>query len=175
MYGKCKSNINQYQSIYKRFNCTECVNFDLCYKCLNGERVNLFSCLNHPHKFTKIDNSLDDWSCDGKNIYGKCCSKSGNKSLIGKIRFKCSKCKDFDFCAECLCWHIENDELDKEFSTLLHEHSFIKIKKSARNWSCDGKYLFGSCKSINNTRQSRFKCTQCRKFILCSDCFNFNL
>jgi len=48
-------------------------------------------------------------TCDGCSVY----------PIVG-IRYKCSKCPDFDFCEKCE-------------ATLEHPHDFIKIKKP-RSW-----------------------------------------
>lgn len=122
----------------KRFKCTVCPNFDYCENCkITVEHAHPFVLKNEP------DALVDLYSVPGKqqneNIV---CQPNLNQSCnngypteevhenvrcdgcrafpIRGIRYKCTMCKDFDYCEKC--------EETKD-----HAHPFLKIKKAVHS------------------------------------------
>ena len=56
-----------------------------------------------------------------------------------------------------------------------HPHRFM-LGKMNSGWRCDGGIIYGKCKRgfdqfFKTSGQTRFKCTICRNFDLCDECF----
>ena len=68
----------------------------------------LYHTPNHEHQL-KISSRNTPWICDGELIFGKCKSgiNEGWKS-IGKTRYRCIACADFDLCQACLGYHKDS-------------------------------------------------------------------
>jgi len=108
-------------------------------------------------------------ACDGCNV-----------SPIKGIRYKCTVCRNFDYCEKC------------EENNVQHDHTFLKIKRpveiynfpirschqNSDNKAChqnsDGKAVHrgvtcDGCKT-HPIRGIRYKCTVCHDFDYCEDC-----
>ena len=55
-----------------------------------------------------------------------------------------------------------------------HPHKFTKLQVNNIHSICDGRYLFGKCKSSTESNEynqiAGFKCDECHNFLLCKEC-----
>ena len=111
-----------YPLIGKRYSCQICPNFDFCENCYQKEKEK------HKHEFKIVEKvNVYEKICkhfglfensEGKAIHHEyICDGCGMEPIIGS-RFKCTVCKDFDYCEACEEKH-RND----------HKHPFLKIYK----------------------------------------------
>lgn len=110
LIDNCFTGITGFQQTkgISRFRCDEC-DFDLCEKCMNHYRREIFYEINKSYKASVHQHDLiclgksdeDDWLCDGKN-YGGCMSGiTGFYQTKGVERFRCDDC-NFDLCKNCM-------------------------------------------------------------------------
>jgi len=84
-----------------RYKCLTCPNFDFCLKCVEKQKHE------DNHTFEAINATHTSVKCDG----------CGKYPLTG-TRYKCSVCKNFDYCEKC-----------EESSFKTHKHPFLKIRQ----------------------------------------------
>ena len=96
--------------------------------------------------------------------------------------FTCDLCS-FDLCSKCLeVKEINNpktsfpDKISEmtPLTTPNHPHTFTKLQVDNIHTICEGKYLFGQCKSgadLNKNHENfGLKCNDCENFYLCEEC-----
>ncbi len=126
----------------------------------------IFSKIEHQHLFNKVE-SVDAFRiCSGRYLFGICLSDINFcEADTKKTFFSCSLCGfDYFLCVLCV-----EELVNKKYFISSHEHS-LREYYDLDGWACDGP----NCKyESNNNRtkeKSRFKCTICSNFDLCSDC-----
>ena len=138
-------------------------------------RIAKLTSKNHPHKFVLLSRN-EQWKCDGHTLFQNCLS-SGLDRLglhVGTLRYKCTRCADFDLCRKCL----KAPKLSRdEFYTRHHPHRFFKMARRCEKWHCNGDTVHGECKSGVNydsfyRNKMRYKCGYCTDFSLCAKCFH---
>ncbi len=171
---KCRRRVHFYKSNHGLIDLLE-KNPILMNQMSRNESVTLESekyySLNHDHNFEVCEQS-SVWKCDGEKMLGDC--KSIESISAESACYKCTLCKDFKLCRQCL----EEPErtADNFFYSPNHEHRLNK-SRTDDGWMCSGLSVFGGCKSNLNSyglssSMTRYRCPECIDFDFCQACFD---
>ncbi|KAF8310387.1 hypothetical protein DL93DRAFT_2044762, partial [Clavulina sp. PMI_390] len=137
-----------------RFKCLDCADYDMCSTCVVERRGQ------HPleHEFVALHDPLRQ---EGHNATCDMC-----ESRIVGVRFKCTRCPDYDVCASCFTITKEQHP----------HHAFVKVTKPKDIMSPTEQFtdvhpaICNSCKT--HIIGIRYKCLHpmCADVDLCAHC-----
>lgn len=136
---------------------------------LNNKAVESTSRMNlhNERDFFQLNNNIDE---DVLHPYFQC--NICNSEPIWGTRFNCITCDNYDLCEACFDKKLLEDNTNKEITSNQHNHQFecielpplangLNIQSDIRCKICYQKPIIGPC----------FKCTQCKGYNLCQNCF----